>query len=900
MDANGYFKYWGKAPREEDGGAPCHLLPYHCLDVAAVGRVLLLHHDRMREHLHQLSGVESAEMIHWIVLFLVLHDLGKFSEGFQNLRPDLLATLQNRKSDKPYVVRHDSLGFVLWRGAVKEWLLGGQRRRGNLPVSGFDYWASAVMGHHGQPPRLVENDDDYFLPQDHEAALAFVESVAAFLVPNREIPGLDIQVSKRFSWWLAGFAVLCDWLGSDSQRFKYCSDEIPLADYWEIALDNARDAVKAAQLIPAQAASLQPLQHLFGFTTPTPLQGLCSELPLNPGPQLFILEDVTGAGKTEAAVILLHRMLAQGSAEGVYFALPTMATANAMYERMAAVYQRLYAPESHPSLVLAHGARDLSAQFRQSIIPEQPVSLTTYGDETETASAHCSAWLADNRKKALLAEVGVGTIDQSLLALLPSKHQSLRMLGLLGKVLIVDEVHACDAYVNELLCAVLKAHAASGGSAILLSATLPATQRQRLLDAYAQGCDGEQVRIGMPDKESYPLLTHYSAHYFKERIVATRASVRRSVKVNRVVDVAAVLDEIGAQIAAGRCVCWVRNTVDDAREAFALVKGRLPDAAVDLFHARYAMADRLAIEERILHHFGCNSAPELRSGRVLVATQVVEQSLDLDFDLMVTDLAPIDLIIQRAGRLCRHARDREGARIEGADQRGVPTLIVHGPDPNGEINADWYKAHFKRAAGVYPNHARLWLTAKLLADKGGFEMPGDARELIEGVYGNVPYPESLQDRANDAEGEASAMRSVAMLNVLKLDAGYGSDQENCWWDETITPTRLGEESITVYLARWEGDALTPWASDVNQPWPNSAVQVRKALIAGEANEGIPVEKLESCKKQLPAQGKWGVLLALTMDGLGMWCGCAIDRNGLKRRVEYDKEQGVRVSEKTEG
>jgi len=530
-------------------------------------------------------------------------------------------TLQSKASDKSYAVRHDSLGFALWFGAVKERLLGGQRRRGHLPVSGFDYWAGAVMGHHGLPPKLVENDYDYFLPQDMDAALAFVGSVAGLLAADREIPKLDIQASKRFSWWLAGFSVLCDWLGSDARRFKYCTDEMPLADYWETALDNARAAVAAAQLIPAQVASPQSLQQLFGFATPTPLQDLCSKLTIDGGPQLFILEDVTGAGKTEAAIILLHRMLAQKNAEGVYFALPTMATADAMYERMSSVYRRLYAPESRPSLILAHGARDLSVQFRQSIIPEQPCTQTIYGDETETASAHCNAWLADNRKKTLLAEVGVGTIDQSLLALLPSKHQSLRMLGLLGKVLIVDEVHACDAYVNELLCAVLKAHAASGGSAILLSATLPANQRRKLLDAYAQGCGGERVKIVVQDKERYPLLTHYAAHHFKEHIVGTRQSVRRRVEVKQASDIASILNEISTQISAGRCVCWVRNTVDDAREAYALIKERLPDVAIDLFHARYAMTDRLAIEKWILHHFGRDSTPELRRGRMLIATR---------------------------------------------------------------------------------------------------------------------------------------------------------------------------------------------------------------------------------------------------------------------------------------
>ncbi|WP_238947405.1 hypothetical protein [Vandammella animalimorsus] len=167
---------------------------------------------------------------------------------------------------------------------------------------------------------------------------------------------------------------------------------------------------------------------------------------------MFVLEDVTGAGKTEAALMLTQRLMQAGRADGLYFALPSMATANQMYQRVGQVYRRLYTDEAAPSLVLAHGARQLLADFRDSVLqPREQAEDGRYAPDERSASLQCNAWLADHRKKALLAEVGVGTLDQALLAVLPARHQSLRLLGLCGKVLLIDEVHAYAPYMMALL-----------------------------------------------------------------------------------------------------------------------------------------------------------------------------------------------------------------------------------------------------------------------------------------------------------------------------------------------------------------------------------------------------------------------------------------------------------------
>ncbi len=901
-----YFHYWGKACNKSEQAAPYHLLPYHCLDVAAVGRVLLQRHPSLRKSLAALTGMNEAALVCWLPFLLSLHDIGKFSASFQNLRPDLFDALQQRQWPRNDSPRHDSLGYLFWRRHLKNHfqqigLLAPQRtsglRVGNA-FAGLEYWMQAVTGHHGRPPQedaVPGKYSDYFMREDIEAANAFAADAARLLLPSvTEMPRSDIETCQTSSWWLAGFTVLCDWLGSNRDYFPFIDTAQPLETYWELAQGRAESAILATELLPANIAKAMSLKALFAWesNTPTPLQAHCEQLELREGPQLFILEDVTGAGKTEAAVMLAHRLMAAGNAQGIYFGLPTMATANAMYDRMAKVYQRLFQGDAKPSLVLAHGARDLSAHFRQAIMPTAGEKTVNYGDDTEPANSHCSSWLADNRKKALLAEVGVGTIDQALMAILPARHQSLRLLGLLGKLLVVDEVHACDAYMNRLLCSLLQAHAASGGSAILLSATLPARQRQQLTDAFAGGADWSKRALCKTGTNDYPLFTHAHATGLDETGLATRDSVRRRVTVVMVHSLDAAENRLVEAVASGQCVCWIRNTVGDARESFAHLRCLHPEWDIDLFHARYAMQDRLDIEQRIVNRFGPDGTADERRGQVLIATQVVEQSLDLDFDLLITDLAPIDLIIQRAGRLHRHPRG----------DRGEPVLVINGPDPAGDVSDGWCKDYLEGTSYVYQHHGQLWLTANLLKQQGGFRMPEDARTLIEGVYDSEGYPPALSAVSLEAEGRASASGSLGVLNTLNIENGYNGDDENRWWDEANTPTRLAEvETNTVYLARWNGESLEPWVNDDDHPWPRSAVQIRRDLAATEVPvDDITLEMIEACREQLPAKGKWGVLMPLVAVDNDCWKGLVLDKKEAEMTFYYDPKLGLMKEAEVQG
>lgn len=789
--------------------------------------------------------VEPGWLRDFFVFCLALHDMGKFSRAFQGLKTDLSPDLVKANPRMQYTERHDTLGFWLWRENLSTQLKKPLSGNGEW-LNKIECWLEIVTGHHGMPPKKSGGRiPNFFEREDEEAACHFVQNVYSLFLSEFEHAALcDNGLKQRLktvSWQLAGIAVLADWLGSNREYFKYCSEPEELAVYWhKHALPSAEKAIQSMPAKP-KASQFQGLSNLFPFIKqPTPLQEYAINEPLNDKPQLFILEDVTGAGKTEAALILTHRLLSVGLADGLYVALPTMATANAMYKRVGEVYRRFYESSSDlPSLILAHGARELSDAFRKSVcLPEdqaEDLNYTNGYNEREqelSATAYCHAWLADSRKKALLADVGVGTLDQALLTVLPARHQSLRLLGLGRKVLLVDEVHAYDSYMQKLLDALLEMHARQGGSVILLSATLPQTMRKNLFEAFHRGLGDDTPEIR---SDAYPLATHSPAAGEYEKHIDTREEVKRTVTVRQLDAENAVIEQIQQAVGNGQCVCWIRNTVKAARESHrTLAQCEWMDKDhLHLFHSRFAMIDRQQIEEETLKRFGDKSKHIDREGQVLIATQVVEQSLDLDFDVLITDLAPIDLIIQRAGRLRRHIRDEQGNRLRelnAKDRRGTPILYLFAPDPTKDAVENWLKKHQKGTQAVYPHIGQLWLTAKLLLKdgKGKFTMPDDARGLIEGVYSpeaEVAIPEILLDASMDAIGQNIMKQSMANLNALKLSKGYTRSSGD-WDEESRIPTRLTEEeSVSVALACFKKGRLYPYAKGTHHEWVMSIVKI---------------------------------------------------------------------------
>lgn len=899
--------YWGKA--DEQGN--WHLLIYHQLDVSATGIALLDVLKSVERRLLTLSGMERDVFRAWLAFFLSVHDLGKFSSAFQQLRPDLAPP-----ADKPYfyTTHHDTLGHMAWK---KHFAYDTKlsKRFARWPdedddvIELLDTWMQSVTGHHGRPPEPNNQSLAYhFSKRDEEVMEEWVQLTANLFLPDppHHIKKTLTELEQRrnaFSWFLAGLSVLADWVGSNRTHFPYHNEPLSPQSYWhDIALPQARRAIAASGLLPARSAKFSGINQLFQFIVdPTPLQAACLEVSVEHSPQMHILEDVTGAGKTEAAFILIARILAAGQAEGAYLALPTMATANSMYRRSADVYRKLFEETlDPPSLVLAHSARYLDERFRSSVIhPEALDAEAEYGLREFNAEARCNSWLADNNKKALLAQVGVGTIDQALLAVLQSRHQSLRLFGLVGKVLVVDEVHASDAYMHVLLCRLLEMHARAGGSAILLSATLPQRMRNELIAAF----QGQASVISEEETISYPLLTTVNADGIKQQALATRPSVMRKLHFQMLHHPEDVIAKLTDWVNRGKCVAWIRNTVNDAIETAQQLSKELGNERVTLFHARFAMGDRLDIENRVVEEFGLKSGAVNRSGKVVVATQVIEQSLDLDFDEMVSDLAPIDLLIQRAGRLRRHRRDTEGNRLVNSDpdQRGPVCLHVLGPSPNEEVDENWVRRLLPGTAAVYPDHGQLWLTAREIVDRKVLRIPEDLRGVIEAVFGinsNEDTPEVLQDSSLHAEGKQASDRSIARVNAIKLSTGYAR-ADGQWLDESHAPTRLGETTVTIRLARWANGQLLPWINKKPHEWQLSEVRILAHLIAEPILDDPAIkEAVTNTRQKWPRAVRHTLLLPLTPAGES-WVARARDAENRTRHYCYSTTIGLTIASKKE-
>lgn len=820
------YQFWGKTQREEDGaaaeGADWKPVVHHLLDVAAAAEAIQRVAPARLAREAAALGVTPELLAALSAYLIALHDLGKFARNFQaQSAPHWPANVLGAYAELSPLPRHWELTFVLLAQAAPELMSAAFP---TLMQFERDHIAAATAGHHGRPPSPRGT-----LGLRQRAAILSDAGVAAAKETGEALWELfgcpcltETQPSDwpaRFAWRLAGLTTFADWVGSDSAFFRFLDPALEIDAYWPEARRTAAKALVAKGLDAARPAAFAGLRGLFPMIAePRPLQVEAEHCALPDGPALILIEDATGAGKTEAAITLAHRLIASGRAEGVYFALPTMATTNAMFDRLksdeaeVAPYRRLFEPTARPSLALAHGARALSESFA-----EITLAAPSNAAADDSVAAECAAWIADDRRKAFFAAIGAGTIDQALIAVLPKKHLALRQYGLAGKVLIIDEAHSYDAYVGRELQRLLQFHAAAGGSAIVLSATLAAQTRRQLIRAFGEGLG---VPIASPESAAYPLLTLAGATGAETVEPAPAAHTMRSVAAERIGSADEAIETALAAARAGAAVAWVRNSVDDAINAFDRLLAAGADAT--LFHARFAMGDRLAIERDVVAAFGKprEGRSNRRAGRIVVATQVIEQSLDCDFDLMITDLAPVDGLIQRAGRLWRHER---GARpVDG------PRLLVLAPDWRAVDSPRWLEATQPKGAFVY-HPGVLWRSAAALFEAGAIRAPDGLRDLVEAAYGDGELPEALKRPSDAADGVGLAEASQAKQNLIDWAEGYfgvqgvGEDQE--------IGTRLGRETWTLRLARLESGAPRPWVA----PESSDPAALRRAWALSEVS-----------------------------------------------------------------
>jgi len=785
-----YYRYWGKAKAEDESGARFHLLPYHCLDVAAVAREWWKQSKVIRGQFVLESGLSESEAFAWVMFFVALHDLGKFDVRFQLKAQDVALCLWSE-----FANADESLSRHYYHGNYSSyWVFKDLDARFNWDESDFgdlekwdvwQPWIFAVAGHHGVVPEYIDGvspkADPHVLEHDKSARLAFIgEMESLFLKPaGLSLDDIPPLVDQDF---LAGFCSVCDWLGSmeinghGEKRFHYVDQGMPLKDYFSSRSDIAKQVLQESGLFHAADTS-GGMAALFPQYSPRLVQTLIDDLPVQSG--LTIIEAPTGSGKTEAALAYASRLLAEGVAESIIFALPTQATANAMFDRLLEVTEKIF---HNSNLLLAHGKARFNEQFMdlKGIARKQTHQDSKH--ETE-AAVQCSEWLSQSRKRVFLGQVGVCTVDQVLISVLPVKHKFVRSFGLGKSVLIVDEVHAYDSYMYGLMEGVLKKQKQMHGSAILLSATLPHHQKKSLVSAW-----GGMLESG-EGEEPYPLMTHIAQNQpnflqLSKYEQETLEHAARQVQVD-VMDSPGMqfdddlLDQVAQAAMAGANVVLICNLVADAQNTAMRLRmfGEVP---VDLFHSRFRFCDRRDKEATVLNDYGKGN--HRKQGGILVATQVVEQSLDLDFDWMLTQLCPMDLMFQRLGRLHRHER----VRPHGFENPRCSVIVP--------VDQDYALHKLIYGNRDAPNARVLWRTETLLRQYSLLRFPDVYRPLIEQVYQDevwVDEPEVIQNEYERFEACEIATRSTS-LQLMNSHPNFADSDSR-----VALLTRDGEMSLNV-------------------------------------------------------------------------------------------------------
>ncbi len=894
---HGVLEFWGKARPPEASAHRWHPAAYHMLDVAAAAMTLLNARPAWRRTLAGLLDLAPDAVVDLGAFLAGLHDIGKFARSFQAQVPELWPRALGPFVD-PGRSPHGDDASQLWQERIGT----GIAERLGWEFYAISPLAHAAFGHHGWPTRLspTRSAQFNFGAGGLAAADEHVARLLALLGSLPARPAAGGSRAARASWWIAGIMTVADWVGSNPEWFPYEAPVHTYQEYWTLARARAEVAIRQSGLVPGRPATRRPLRELLPSLAPTPAQRWADTVELPEGPVLVVLEDATGSGKTEAANILAHRLLAAGRAEGAYWAMPTQATANAMYERQAGFVGKLFDPSFPPSLVLAHSQAALHDRFRASLL--QSSGAVEGGDasqEDAPGSVTCAAYLADDRRKALLADVGAGTVDQALLGVLPARFGTVRLSGLAGKVLILDEAHAYDRYMGVEAEHLLRFHAASGGHAIVLSATLPCRRREELVRSWLEGTDPGRFRpaglFSAPPPASvtsslFPLATVVAGacDAVEYELDASDRSIR-AVGVRLVHDVDEVVEALAAAVRGGGAVAWIRNTVRDCIAAADLVQ----EAGIQpiVFHARFAQGDRQAREAEVLRLFGPRSATSDRAGRLVLATQVIEQSLDLDFDVLCSDLAPMDLLIQRAGRLWRHPH-RDGERPAGTARE----LLLHSPPPVDDPPPDWLAGAFAGTRRVYRQAAILWKTARLLASEGAIRTPDNLRSLVERAYEPDGWPSGLVEAAVRSLGEDAADEAMATYAVVRLEDGYFGSRAG--WDTDLrVQTRLGDAQTPLRLGRVLPDGVTPWVRDDDpaRAWALSEVRIRSALVPMTARaQGDDEVQLQPVRASMGRFERDLPIAPLRQVGAAEWRANLICEDDTVLELTYDLRAGLRV------
>jgi CRISPR-associated endonuclease/helicase Cas3 len=746
-----YEKCLAKLKTSEDGtNVPGATVEEHCRIVGEVADELASRYPAWIREMWFPQGVGLVSSV---------HDVGKISPLFQEkihrgitgYVPNSYPGLQNARPELETVVgMHSGIGKIA---------LQNENR----------YVAEIAGCHHG-----YASDNDRVLPDDEiVGGPKWQAERERFIRRMKETFRTDWPVIQDdlHAAVIAGLTTVADWIGSGDEE---CSE----TSRHETA--RVKEMVdRAGFIIPEMKKGLS-FSDVFDFS-PRPMQEAFVRQVDRKG--VYILEASMGEGKTEAALYAAYLLMVTGQATGIYFALPTQLTSEKIYTRVQSFIDRVVVPSTRQSVMLAHGEAWLF-EFEMG---------------EEGGPGH--SWF-DSRKRKLLAPFAVGTVDQALMAVLNVKHAFVRTFGLLGKVVILDEVHTYDAYTGTIIDHLVETLVRLGCSVIILSATLTLERKNRFL--------GAEPHVEVP--EHYPLITSMSTTADIDQETSQRyrfseplGSEQSDVKVIHETDAGRAMTIAWEHALEGEYVLWIENAVHDAQITFRLFAAWAAGNSVEvgLLHSRFPGFRRSQLDDYWVGLYG-KGGEEKRSlqGRILIGTQVLEQSLDIDADLLVTRIAPTDMLLQRIGRLWRH-RILDKKRPSSAERMVVvlepdATLLVHNPF-----------GAFGSSGAVYSPYV-LMRSLEIWRVRDNIAIPGDMRMLIEETYADRVESGAMQAMHVELEKKREILARKALNGMTMIGKG-SSDSTSTRYSELnscdVLLLRGGSDLYRGYLKLLDGDTV---------------------------------------------------------------------------------------------
>lgn len=557
-----------------------------------------------------------------------------------------------------------------------------------LEIYSRNYWPK------GQNRQWQSMWDELFAAALHQSGFDEVE----------DLPQLSVAAEVL----LTGLLIMADWIASNTNYFPLISiEETGSGSLYPERVYNAWEQLHLTAPWEAQYSYLDDatFSDRFGFAPNEVQRAMLDAVAGSIAPGIYILEAQMGVGKTEAALGAAEILAAKVAAGGVYFGLPTQATANGIFDRLKG-WAESQSEDMEHSIRLAHGMAELNEDYRSLF------GGSSWSDDEDTENGVFVHQWFQGSKQALLADFVIGTVDQLLMAALKQKHVMLRHLGLAGKIVIVDECHAYDAYMNQYLDRALSWLGKYRVPVILLSATLPAGRREALIRAY--------LNTNVTDKSvcsksrAYPLLTWTDGANVHEAPIRW-AGASRTVRMQSVTE-ENISGLLANRLQDGGCAGIIVNTVKKAQRIAEQLRENMPGYEIVVFHAQFIMPDRANRESVLAQRIGKRSTPAQRDRLIVIGTQVLEQSLDIDLDYLITELCPMDLLLQRIGRLHRHERGQRPLPV----QEAYCAVLDTGEDAfdagSARIYSEWL----------------LWRTRQLLPDR--ITLPSDIPVLVQSAY----------------------------------------------------------------------------------------------------------------------------------------------------------------------